>query len=362
MDTSRFCPARLATAALLGGLLLAAGCAREGGDSPGANGAQRAANDHLVEVYRAMRAPVSTSHDRTGTLLHRRLVRIHNREEGRIEELPHFEGDAVVTGDPLVRIDDSLLNAELAKAHAQTREARLDLDRVEGLTRKKAASEDERVAAETALQVAQAEQQLLDTRIAHTRINAPFDGIVSERLVEPGDVAARNSHLLTLVDPRSLIAEFYVSELTLPQLRVDDPVVLRIDALGSGTLQGRIQRIHPELDAYTRQGKVEVELTPIPADARAGQFARGLFTTAARPRLLLPFAAVQRDRDGEFVYRLDAQDQADVVRITSGTRIADKIEIISGIQDGDRIVVRGFLGLRPGSAVKPVSAESGTSD
>jgi multidrug efflux pump subunit AcrA (membrane-fusion protein) len=129
---------------------------------------------------------------------------------------------------------------------------------------------------------------------------------------------------------------------------------VRIDALGTGVLEGRILRIHPALDPLTRQGIVEIALTPLPDGFREGQFARVTLKTAARERMLVPFSALQRDREGEFLYRLTDEGLVETVRVTSGVRTADRIEILDGIAPGDRIVSRGFLGLRAGMAVTVV--------
>jgi RND family efflux transporter MFP subunit len=219
------------------------------------------------------------------------------------------------------------------------------------LSKKRATSEDELARAETALDVAQAEEQLLRTRLGYMLIEAPFAGVVTERVAEPGDVVAKHDHLLTLADPASLVAEIQVSELLLPRLAVGDPVQLRIDAIGPGEHAGRILRIHPELDRFTRQGTIEVALEPIPAAARAGQFVRTTLHSAQVERLLVPFAAVRRDRQGEFVYLL-RDGKAEPQRVHTGVRIKDQIEILDGLEAGNEVIARGFLGLTPGKKVQ----------
>jgi RND family efflux transporter MFP subunit len=333
-------------------VLLLAGCGEQPAEkSSGAKGPPR---NHLVVAVTAARAPVSTAHQRTGTLRARRIARIYNQEEGRISHLPYFESDRVKQGELLIRLEDDLLRAELAKAKATTRQARQDLARIENLVRKLAASEDEQARLRTRLEVAAADQLLLETRLGFTRISAPFDGIVSARLAEPGDVMPRNNHILTLTDLGSLVAEIHVSELLLPRLANGDPVRIRIDALGDRVFTGRIQRIHPTLDPLTRQGVVEVELKPVPEGARPGQFARITLQTAESLRMLIPFAAVRRDGDGEFVYQLSEERKAVRTPVRSGIRLADRIEIIEGLQPGDQVITRGFLGLSAGKKVKPV--------
>ena len=347
----------LRTLALILSFALVAACGNpESGGEPQGPGKKKPPEAQLVEAFTVEMQETSTEHERTGSVRARRLVRIHNREEGRIEELPFFEGDAVSQGELLARLDDSLLSAELAKADALARQAQIDLERIEGLVRKNAASADEMERARTDLDVALAERLILQTRIEHTRIAAPFDGVVAERLVEPGDMAAKNTHLLTLIDPEALIIETPVSELALPQLQIGDSADIRIDALGAGVFSGTITRIYPRLDPYTRQGIVEINIDPPPPGIRPGQFARVHLRTAVRPRLLVPFSAVQRDQDGEFVYRIDEAGKAQLSRVRSGLRIADRIEILEGVVAGDRIVARGFLGLRPGAEVRTADA------
>ncbi len=332
---------------------LLAGCSVVSAPEQNAKAKAKSRPEHLVEVSAAEQAAVTSAYRRNGTLTARRVARIHVQEQGRIVELPWFEGDQVKAGALLLRLDDALLRAELDKARATSRQARADLARMQNLVKRSAASKDELERSRTGLDVAEAEQRMLETRLGYMRLEAPFDAVVSERRVEPGDVVATHTHVLTLLDPASLVVELPVSELLLPHLQLDDPAEVRIDALGDRAFAGRILRIHPALDRNTRQGIVEVALAPIPAGARAGQFARVTLSTARVSRLLIPFPALQRDREGEFVYRLDGDGKARRSPVRSGLRAAERVEILEGLEAGDRIVIRGFLGLTDGKSVVP---------
>jgi RND family efflux transporter MFP subunit len=176
-------------------------------------------------------------------------------------------------------------------------------------------------------------------------------------------VVPRHTHILTLSDPSSLVTELPVSELLLAHLDLNDPAEVRIDALGNRRFQGRILRIHPDVDPATRMGLVEVVLDPVPAGARAGQFARVTLRSAEVARMLVPFAAVQRDRSEEFVYRFDpAQRQVERQAVRSGLRIADRVEILDGLEPGQWLVTKGFLGLQPGKPVNPVNLRAAPGD
>ncbi|HIP53765.1 MAG TPA: efflux RND transporter periplasmic adaptor subunit [Chromatiales bacterium] len=332
-------------------LLFAGGCA----ERPTAKPQKRPPQDHLVEIQTLQTRPTRIAYERPGTLKLRRSVRIYNREEGAITALPFYEGDRVKKGETVLRIDADLLQLELAKARATTRQAQVDLRRVRNLLAKNAASEDEVAQARTALEIAQADQRLLEKRLQYTIVRSPFDAVVSERLAEPGNLVAKHTHILTLGDPASLIAELNLSELLLARLRTGDAVEVRIDALDGRPFPGRIRRIHPQLDPRTRMGIVEIAFDSIPPGARAGQFCRVTVKTAEQALLVIPFSALQRDRKEEFVYLYDADaGMARRTTVRSGERIADQVEIIEGLQPGQALIVRGFLGLRDGKQVKPL--------
>ena len=165
---------------------------------------------------------------------------------------------------------------------------------------------------------------------------------------------AKDRHLLTLADLASLVAEVFVSELILPLVKVGDPATVRIDALGDARFPARVLRIHPTLAETSRQAIVELTLEPIPAGARAGQFVRATLDTAAVERLLLPFAALRRDRAGEFVWLVNDERKASRRAVRSGLRVADRVEILDGLDAGERVITRGFLGLNEGKAVQVI--------
>lgn len=333
--------------------LLLLGC--KAGDEPSKKAKKkRPPRVHLVETVTVEHEPLAYHAERTGSLRARREVRIFNQEEGRVAELLPFEGDRVEAGEVVARLDEGLLRAQLDKAQAQRRQAELDLKRQKGLAKKRLAAEDALARARTALQVAQAEEALLRTRLGYTRIRAPFTGVVTERLAEPGDVAPRHTHLLTLMDPASLIMEARVSELLLPDIRRDDPVEMRIDALGEARHHGQIRRIHPTVDPRTRMGRVEIALEPAPEGALPGQLARVRLEGRADERLALPFHALRRDGDGEYVFILGDEGRVERRTVKSGPRLAKRVAILEGLNGGERVVTKGFLGLTEATKVKVV--------
>jgi len=341
--------------------LLAGGC------SPDSRSGEKAAAapkrpTHLVETAAAARQTVVHRVERTGTLRALQEAKIFNQEDGAVLEVRVHEGDAVAAGDVLVRLDDRLMRAEVAKVAAQRRQAAGDLKRLEGLKAQTLVSEESLQRARTALDVAKAEEELLQTRLAYMTITAPFAGEITARHVNAGDVAPRHTHLLTLIDPSSLITDVTVSELVVARLRRSDTVDVRIDALGRTSFVGRISRIYPTVDPVTRRGRIEVLLDPVPAGASAGQFCRVVLTTQETESLVVPLAALRRDQAGEYVFRVDDGARVTRVPVLSGLRLSEQVEILGGLDAGEKVVVAGFLGLQEGMAVKAAAppAQAGT--
>ncbi len=314
---------------------------------------------HLVELATVQSEPLHITSVYTGSLRARKVLRVHAQEEGAVSEVAFFEGESVARGARLLAIDDTLLQASLSKADAVLAESVANIKRLDGLRRKRLVGEDEFLRAQTAARVAEAERRVLTTRIGFTRINAPFDGVISQRLVEPGDVVREHQHVLTLIDPNALTLDIWAAEILVANLARGDHVRVRIDALGVSDYPGRVVRIFPELNPRTRQGRVEIGLAPVPEGARPGQFARVTFDVTTQARTVIPFGALRRDRDAEFVYRVQSDLRTERVVVRSGRRVADRVEILEGLKLGDKVVLRGFLGLSEGKQVKPVSAQSG---
>ena len=333
-------------------LLLAAlaGCGAESNGKPAAPSPRA----HLVELAVAEPGRLSYTADRAGSLRALREVMIVNQEEGRLTELRVREGDRVSKGEVLVRYDDQILRAQLDKASATLGQAEQDHLRNRQLKAKGFVSEDAVARAATNLEIARAEVRLLQARVQHMTIVAPFDGVVAKRLVEPGNVTPQHTHLLTVIDPSRLVTDVNVSELVMPYLSVGASAEVRIDALGETLHPGKIVRIHPTIDPATRTGRIEVVLNPVPPGARPGQFCRVLLSTGSREWLVVPLAALQRDAQGEFVYAYQEDGTVRRAGITSGLRLADRVEIRDGLESGAKVVVKGFLELASGQRVKPV--------
>jgi len=312
---------------------------------------------HLVYTTQVKHQVLQENLMYTGTLTAQRIFRLYTQEGGRVLELPFYTGDRVEKGALLLRLDDRRLQIALLKAKASLQQLQQDLRRLKNLAKNKLVADDELARADTAVTLAETDVRLLQVRLEEMRFSAPFAGILSARLAEPGDVISSNTHVLTVLDPTALLIEVPVAEQHLARLRAQQQVQVQIDALGTEAYTGRIVRIYPTLDAQTRQGTIAVQLAQLPTGARAGQFCRVRFELRREAALSIPFAALRRDHEGEFVLVLEADNKVRRQAVRSGAQLDQRIEILDGVEAGQTLISRGFLGLKPGQTVQPAGEE-----
>jgi RND family efflux transporter MFP subunit len=310
---------------------------------------------HNVEVATVEKRPVYLQQTVSGTLEAVTKIRLYNEESGRITELPYHEGDFVKKGTLLAQLDNAILKTDVAKATASREQAKVDLSRVTKLLPKKVATEDEVARAKTVLDLAIAEEKRQLIRLQQTSIRAPIDGVISERLYEPGDLLAPQSHMLTIIDPSTLQLDTSIAERWIPLIQRDQPVKLSIDALGDTKFAARIMRIHPTVNASTHKGIIELVLNPVPEGAREGQFARAEIDLKATERLVIPVQTILYEPEGAYVYRIIDDDNGDSIAekvfFDQGLQFGTVTEVLSKLKIGDKIVSRGHLGLRNGKKV-----------
>ncbi|WP_445372809.1 efflux RND transporter periplasmic adaptor subunit [Methylomonas sp. HW2-6] len=291
-----------------------------------------------------------------GTVRSRLAIKIAPKLNARILEMPAHPGDRLKKGQLLAKLDDRDLqaaynaaNAAYAAAQAQAAQAGADEKRIVDLYQKQAATRQNydavmaqaKAARAMANQAASAAQQS-KVMLGENLLYAPFDGVVGERFQEPGDMAAPNQPLLSFHQPDDLRLEAAIASQCAAQLELGATVSVRIDALRQ-TLSGTIDEIGPEIDPQTLTQPVKVNL-PKTSGLQHGQFA-WLETNCQGPQtvLLVPASAIVRYGQLQAV-RVVEGGQWQMRHIRSGKRYGDQLEVLSGLRDGETILLQGELG------------------
>ncbi len=284
----------------------------------------------------------------------------------RVSEVRVEVGQTVAAGEVLLRLDDRAARSDAAQARAARAEAaasaRLaaaNLERGRALRERRlmsAADFDQLTAlkaqAEARRDVAQAALEAAELRLSWTVLEAPAAGVISRRLAEPGQVVSPATPLLYLIRDQRLEWRAQIAESDLARVAAGQSVRVRsADAIAA---QGRVRAVSPGLDSATRTALLHADL-PDPGALRAGMVAEGRIETASAPVLTVPLGAVVR-RDGmAYVFGVDEKQRAVRHRIDAGRVIGDRIEVRSGVEEGQPVVARGAGFLGEGDRVRVVA-------
>jgi len=317
-----------------------------------------------LTVTKVALRPLTGGLTASGALVAREEAGVASELAGyRIAEV-YVDEDAWVTkGQPLVRLDDTLLRSQIAQQEANLvqqevagQRAKAEADRVKGLDNAGVLSLEQiyerRLAAKAAAaQVAVARAQLddLKTRDARLLIRAPVSGRVLERDARPGDTSALATTLYRIARDGLVEFDAEVSQADLDNTRVGEPVEV---SLPSGAkVMGHVRFISPRVDSQTGLGHVRVAL-PVRDDLRPGGFARGVFVASTKPVPVVPERAVHFDANGASVMTVDTHSRVRRVAIETGLRTGGYVQLLSGPPVGSTVALGGGAFVLDGDKVR----------
>jgi membrane fusion protein, multidrug efflux system len=311
----------------------------------------------------------------SGTLVAERTAQIRAEVPGAVLQVYHEPGAVVAQGASLAKIDDraisdAYLSARSGYTAAQTAAeiAERELDRATKLhaagaisDRDLEAARRDDLAARSMLDDAQARLSAAEKQREATNVLAPYAGIVSERMVSPGDIVTPGAPLFAIVDPTTMRLEAAVPASELSQVRVGAPVRFSVTGYAGRVFEGRISHVNPAADPQTRQVRPFVRIPNTGQSLVAGLFAEGRVASETRETLTAPALAVDLRGLTPQVVRV-RNGLTERVEVTLGARddASDRVEITSGLTAGDTLLVGAALGISPGTRLR-VSTPSDTS-
>lgn len=326
---------------------LAAGCGpREDTPASGPVSGTSAQITAAVDVVQTVEFPLVV--EVTGQVTAVSQATLSSKVQGLVREVRVQEGSAVKKGDSLVVLDSRDLEAELARTEAEIENAKAHLARMNRLYEQESVAKQELENATRAFKVAQAAKRAADAQLSYTFVKAPFDGVITEKRIEAGELAAPGQPMLKIEDPARMRLEVTVAEGDLKAIRTGDKVEVIIDALGEQPINGSIALILPAGDPATHTFLVKVVLPPTPG-LRSGMFGRLRIEKGRTPTLVVAKSSVveRGQLTGVFVV---GEDQIARIRwVKPGRTMGSQVEVLSGLTAGERILAdasRGVDGAR----------------
>ena len=303
--------------------------------------------------------------DAVGTVQATESATLSSQVMGTVASVTVREGDRVRAGQSLISIDAAQLRSETERAQASVGAtaqaivaaesdaglAASTLKRYRTLKEQKSVSPQEfdevqakSRAASAHLEMARSQQHeamaavsTARTMQGYTRIHAPFNGVVTERKVDPGAMATPGSPLLTIEKSGALRLEVSVDESLLQTVRIGVKIPVTIDALGGSSIDGKVSQILPAADPGSRSFVVKIDL-PSEAGLRSGMFGRAQLAHGSKTVLLVPFASVVTHGSLHSVYVVGPNQIVESRYVTIGTAHGSDVEVLSGLSPGEVVV------------------------
>jgi len=257
--------------------------------------------------------------------------------------------------DDVMKVRPALVaRQEIDNAMAKDREAEAQVDSAKAAI----------TAAEQQIRVAQAGEQRIHTLQAYQRITAPFAGVISKRYADPGAMIQAGTSSSSQAMPVVRLSEIArlrlvlaVPESAVPRIHVGGAIGIRVNAVNR-QIQGKVSRFSDRLQTDTRTMETEVDVDNSRGDLAPGMFAEAVVTLDRHNgALAIPVQAVAGAEDKASLLVVDPQNQLVQKEVRLGLETPDRREVLSGLNDGDLVVVGKATGLRPGLRVKPQEAK-----
>jgi RND family efflux transporter MFP subunit len=295
-----------------------------------------------------------------GTVVSRNDARLSAEVTGRLTAVADV-GTAVLKGEPVAVIEDTMLQLQHVELQAQITRAEARLRFLESEEKRFTQLEQSNLAAATQLEqtrsdrdvargdlaIARARLEQNQDQLARTKIMAPYDGIVVARLMTPGERVEEGSYVVRLVDQENLEI---IARAPLEYYSFVEPGQLLDLRTSSQSVFGEVRTVVAVGDENTHQFEIRIDLegNPFPV----GQTIRvSIPTSDSREVLTVPRDALVLRPEGQSVFVVDTNNQAQQVKVTVGVGQGEHVEILGAVSPGDKVVTRGNERLQPGQAV-----------
>jgi membrane fusion protein (multidrug efflux system) len=342
--------------------LLLAGCGKTSKPAAAAAGAPGgAAGGGMpampIEVAVARKDTVVDAVAATGQIEPMQSIELHPDIEGRLTGILVPEGSVVALGTALFKVDDAELKAQVARAEADRDLATQALTRTRQLLEQNASSPSDMEKAQATARSTGAQLDLLKVRLARTTVRAPFAGVLGQRFVSLGDYVTTSTHLAALQTVNPQRAAFAVPERYAERLKAGQKVTFRVAALGNQEFTGEVDFVDPVVQLPGRTILIKALVPNGRRRLQAGMFLEARLATDMRPNaVVVPEDAILPLQGANFVW-VAIDGKATRRQIGLGVRSPGFVEVTSGVDAGDQVVVGGQEKLGEGAPVKATVVE-----
>jgi membrane fusion protein, multidrug efflux system len=331
---------------------------RSGGEKTSGYALARVPSKPPVPVVTAMvtSEPFTEKLEALGTTKANESVVVTPTVEERVVAILVDDGEFVNKGQVLVKLDDSEAQYLLAEARAALKEQRQQFERVRRLAKTNATSRSQLDEEQGLLDIAAAKVSLLEARLQDYTIRAPFSGILGIRQISTGAVVDSDTVITTLDDTTTIKLDFTVPEAYLGVLKNGMTVSAHSLAYPDHSFSGIVTAISSRVDPETRTLTVRAKVPNPDRLLRPGMLLTVDLVKDRSRSLIIPEEAVIQEKDRKFALVVTPGNTVEKIEIVTGRRNPGKLEVVSGLNSGQQVIIQGLTRVRPGSSVNVVEA------
>jgi RND family efflux transporter MFP subunit len=302
-----------------------------------------------VQVQTAESRQRATTEELVGTVQAKLHATLEAKLSGRIDKMPVLLGQSVKAGQLVARLDAAEIRARMDQAEAGLQQAERDWKRTSALFDRQAATRSDYDAVDSRYRVAKAAVAEAQAMMGYVEVLAPFDGVVTKKWADVGDLATPGKPLIGIEDPSMLQLEADVPDAIASRIQQNARLAIQVDSL-EGELAGTVTEIAPTADPASRTFRVKLDL-PQATGLRSGQFARLIVPVGESNSVRVPTSAVVVRGQLEILFVVTNQ-RAQLHLVKTGKTIGDEVEILAGLNAGESVVVGGAALLTDGQPVE----------
>lgn len=330
--------------------------AGDGKDKDGKDAANKGPEAVPVEIVKASRRSIAASYNGTAALEARGEAQVVAKTSGLALQVFAEVGQQVSAGQALVRIDADRATLQVAQSDAQVRKLEANFARAQQLASQKMVSANDLDQLRYDLENARASNRLARLELSYTTVKAPISGVIAERSIKPGNLVQINTPIMRIVDISRLEATLNAPEREIETLKTGQAVQLMVDALPGKAFEGRIDRVSPVVDSGSGTFRVVCAFEG-GGQLQPGMFARIRINYDQRANaLVIPRNALLEDGNDASAYTV-RDNKATRVALKLGNIDGEWVEVLSGLEQGESVVVAGKSALREGSVVQVIGAD-----
>lgn len=319
------------------------------------NGTSQQQNSKSILTVDVVKIKHQTIHDEIealGTAFANEAVNITSTDTDKIAQIRFEDGQSVKKDDVIVLLEQNEEQAQKQAIEAQVLEHERELKRLEDLLKRNAAAKNEFDARNTLLMISKHRIAEIEARINDKTIRAPFDGILGLRKISVGSLVVPGTIITTIDDISQIKLDFSVPSVYLDVVKEGLEIKAVSDALPDKAFVGKVTKVSPRVDPRTRSVEVRAILPNPDHVIKPGILLSVSLFRNEREALIVPEESIIQLQKNHYVFVTSQENNVERKQISIGKRHPGWVEVLSGLEEGEQVIVRGISRVRPGQQVQ----------